>query len=51
MVPGNAPDGLALGVESAGLWHRRMGHINGKRLDILRKELTNGVDYTGDMRD
>ena len=25
MVPGNAPDGLALRVESAGLWHRRMG--------------------------
>ena len=37
MVPGNAPDGLALRVESAGLWHRRMGQINGKSLDVLRK--------------
>ena len=51
MVPGNAPDGLALRVESAGLWHRRMGHINGKSLDVLRKEPTNGVDYTGDVKD
>ena len=48
MVPGNAPDGLALRVESVGLWHRRMGHINGKSLDVLRKEPTNGVDYTGE---
>ena len=38
-------------MESAGLWHRRMGHINGKRLDVLRKEPTNGVDYTGDVKD
>ena len=49
MVPGNASDGFALRVKSAGLWHRRMGHINGKSLDVLRKEPTNVVDYTGDV--
>ncbi|CAB1109543.1 unnamed protein product [Ectocarpus sp. CCAP 1310/34] len=37
-------------VESADLWHRRMGHINGKNLDVLRKEQVNGVDYTGDVK-
>ena len=51
MVPGNAPDGLALRVKSAGLWHRRMGHINGKVLDVLGEEPTNGVDCTGDVKD
>lgn len=42
----NGSDGLALKVESADLWHRRMGDINSKSLDILRKEPSNGVDYT-----
>lgn len=50
MVLGRAPDGLALKTESAELWHRRMGHINGKSLDVLRKEPGNGVDYTGDVK-
>ena len=46
-----APDGLALRVETASLWHRRMGHINSKSLDVLRKEATNGIVYTGDVQD
>ncbi|CAB1118025.1 unnamed protein product [Ectocarpus sp. CCAP 1310/34] len=50
-VLGDAPDALALKVESADLWHRRMGHINGKSLDVLRKEPVNGVDYTGNVND
>ena len=45
------PDGLALKTESANLWHRRMGHINGKSLDVLRKGTGNGVDYTGALKD
>ncbi|CAB1097546.1 unnamed protein product [Ectocarpus sp. CCAP 1310/34] len=49
-VLGDAPDALALKVESADLWHRRMGHINGKNLDVLRKEQVNGVDYIGDVK-
>ena len=28
-----------------------MGHINCKSLDVLRKELGNGVDYTGAVKD
>ncbi|CAB1107843.1 unnamed protein product [Ectocarpus sp. CCAP 1310/34] len=47
----DAPDALALKVESADLWHRRMGHINGKSSDVLRKEPVNGVDYIGDLKD
>ena len=38
MVLGRASDGLVLTSESAALWHRRMGHINHKSLDVLRKE-------------
>ena len=38
-------------AKSANLWHRRMGHINGKSLDVLRKEPGNGVDYTGAVKD
>ena len=51
MVLGDNPDGLALKAESANLWHRRMGHINGKSLDVLRKEPANGIDYTGAVKD
>ena len=50
MIPGRAPDGLTLKSESAELWHRRMGHINHKSLDVLRKEPASGVDYTGDLK-
>ena len=34
---GGGPDGLAMRAESACLWHRRMGHINRKRMDVLRR--------------
>ena len=50
MVLERAPDGLALNSESAELWHRRMGHINHKSLDVLRKEPASGIDYTGDLK-
>ena len=46
---GEAPDGYFLRVETANLWHRRMGHINSMSLDVLRKEEVNGIDYTGDV--
>ena len=49
MVLGRAPDGLALKSKSVELWHRRMGHINHKSLDVLRTEPASGVDYTGDV--
>ena len=48
---GGNPDSLALKAESANPWHRRMGHMNGKSLDVLRKEPGNGVDYTGAAKD
>ena len=34
MILGRAPDVFALTSESAELWHRRMGHINNKSLDV-----------------
>ena len=50
IVHGRAPDGLVLTSVSAELWHRRMGHINHKSLNVLRKEPASGVDYTGDLK-
>lgn len=35
----------AMRAESAALWHRRLGHINRKSLDVLRKVEGNGVEY------
>ena len=32
-------------AESADLWHPRMGHINRKSMDVLRKQAGNGVAY------
>ena len=49
MVLGRVPDGLALTLESAELWHPRMEHIKHKSLDVLRKEPAN-VDYIGDLK-
>ena len=49
MELGNNSGGLGLKVESADLCHRRMGHINRKCLDVLRKVAGNGVDFNGDM--
>ena len=46
---GGGPGGLAMRAESADLWHRRMGHINRKRMDVLRRMPGIGVDYNGDM--
>ena len=49
IVIGTKPDGLALKAESGNLWHRR--HIDGKCLDVLRKEPGNDVEYTGAAKD
>ena len=47
---GGVTGGFALRAESADLWHRRMGHINRRSMDVLRKLLGNGIEYTGDMQ-
>ncbi|CAB1108749.1 unnamed protein product [Ectocarpus sp. CCAP 1310/34] len=44
----NSPN-MAMRAESADLWHRRLGHIDSRSLDVLRKIDDNGVDYTGPM--
>ena len=36
-------------AESADLWHRRLGHINSRILDVLRKVEGNGICYTGNI--
>ena len=41
--------GVALRTESAAFWPRRIGHINTRSMDILRKEKENDVEYTGDL--
>ena len=47
---GGVTGGFALRAESAYLWHRRMGHINRRSMDVLRKLPGNGIKYTGDIQ-
>ena len=47
---GGGPGGLAMRAESADLWHRRMGYINRKSMDVLWRMPASGVDYNGDMQ-
>ena len=47
---GGGPGGLAMRAESANLWHRCMGHINRKSMDVLRRMPGSGVDYNGDLQ-
>ena len=50
---------LALGVTTGSaamqaatddMWHRHMGHINRRSMDIRRKVMGNGVEYRGKMK-
>ena len=50
MELGDNSDCLVLKIESADMWHQRMGHINRKSLDVLRKLPGNGVDYNEEMQ-
>ena len=42
--------GFVLRAEFANLWHRRMGHLNRRRMVVLRKVPGNGIQYTGDKQ-
>lgn len=48
---GDNAEGLALKVESADLWHWRMGHISRKSWDVLKELPGNGVECNGDMKE
>ena len=37
-------------AEPADLWLRRMGHINRRSMDVLRKLPRNCIEYTGDIQ-
>ncbi|CAM9530748.1 unnamed protein product, partial [Scytosiphon promiscuus] len=37
-------------AESADLWDRRVGHVNGRYLDALRRIGGNGVQFAGDLQ-
>ena len=41
---------VVMQAASGDLWHRRMGHINGRNMDALRKVPGNGVEYTEEWR-
>lgn len=41
---------VALRVESADLWRRRMEHINRNSISVLREVQGNGIEYDGDMK-
>ena len=40
----------AMRAESADLWHRQLGHINSRSLDVLRKVEGNRIDYSGNVK-
>ena len=43
------PQGIVMAaLPTADIWHRRLGHMNPRSMDLLRKENDNGVDYAGD---
>ena len=46
---GVSATGVAFRAESANLWHRRVRHINGTYLNVLRRVPGNGVDFTGEL--
>ena len=50
LTDGDSVAGVALRAESANLWHRRVGHINGRYLDVLRRVPGNGVEFTGELQ-
>ena len=35
----------------ADIWHKRLGHMNPRHMELLRKVDGNGVDYTGAVTD
>ena len=43
MELGGVTGRFALRAESADIWHRRMGHINRRTMDVLRKLQGNGI--------
>ena len=50
LTDGDSAAGVALRAESANLWHRRVGHIHGRYLDVLRRVPGNGVEFTGELQ-
>ena len=47
---GGVTGGFALRAESADLWHRSMGHINHRSMDVRRKLPGNIIEYAGDLQ-
>ena len=48
IVSGSSASELAMqAAATATLWHRRMGHLNRKSLDLLKKVNNNGVSFDG----
>ena len=47
----SAPEPAMQAATTATLWHRRMGHLNRKSLDLLKKVNNNGVSFDGTMPD
>ena len=50
VTDGDSAAGVALRAESANLWHHRVGHINGRYLDVLRRSPGNDVEFTGELQ-
>ena len=52
LVSGSSAPELAMqAAATATLWHRRMGHLNRKSMDLLKKVNNNGVSFDGTVPD
>ena len=38
-------------VTNAQMWHRRLGHLNKRRLELLNRKSSNGVAFDGSIAD
>ena len=47
----SAPELAMQAAATATLWHRRMGHLNRKSLDLLKKVNNKGVSFDGTVAD
>ena len=48
--PDSASGVVYTATTSASVWHRRLGHMNPRNMEVLRNKKGNGVEYTGPSR-
>ena len=47
----DVPEVVYAATADADIWHRRLGHMNHRSMELLRRKKGNGVEYTGTVSD